>query len=169
MDHSSKGELEQNLKEVEGKFQSATDALVQSYDEHMKKVVPKPKLLPIRISVIVECKNNLRIENVHVKPYDNLNDLLKMIEEVQAKKGDGIIDWNKQSLQFVLTGPLRNANINQSIFDVKMEDDDNNMQESLTQMVTISDFALPFAKFNIAAGSLITVKGQLMFDSDKPL
>ncbi len=45
------------------------DALVQSYDEHMKKIVPKPKLLPIRLSVVVESKNNLKIENIHVKPY----------------------------------------------------------------------------------------------------
>ena len=61
----------------------------------MKKIVPKPKLLPIRISVVVECKNNMRLDNIHVKPYDNLNDLLKVIEEVQSKKGDGIMEWNK--------------------------------------------------------------------------
>lgn len=82
VDNSSKEELEANLKEVELKFQSATDALVQSYDEHMKKIVPKPKLLPIRISVLIECKNHLRIENVHVKPYENLNGLLKIVEEL---------------------------------------------------------------------------------------
>jgi hypothetical protein len=47
----------------------------------MRKILPKPKLLPIRVTVVVECKNNLRIENIHVKPYDNINDLLKIVEE----------------------------------------------------------------------------------------
>lgn len=52
-----------------------------SYDEHMKKIMPKPKLLPIRVSIAIECKAGLKIENVHVKPYDNVNDLFKIIEE----------------------------------------------------------------------------------------
>lgn len=47
----------------------------------MKKIVPKPKLLPIRISIAISSKNGLRIENEHVKPYDNVNDLFKIIEE----------------------------------------------------------------------------------------
>jgi hypothetical protein len=47
----------------------------------MKKIIPKPKLIPIRINVIIESKNGQKIENVHVKPYDNVNDLLKYVEE----------------------------------------------------------------------------------------
>jgi hypothetical protein len=43
----------------------------------MKKIVPKPKMLPIRVSVVIESKKGFKIENVNVKPYDNLNDLLK--------------------------------------------------------------------------------------------
>ena len=116
----SNSELEDNIREVESKFSSATDALVQSYDDHMKKIIPKPKLLPIRISVIVECKNNMRLENIHIKPYDNLHDLLKLIEEVQVKKGDGIVDWNKRALNFVLSGPL--ANFGKDVAHVRDEE-----------------------------------------------
>ena len=64
----------------------------------MKKIVPKPKLLPIRISIVIDSKAGLRIENEHVKPYDNINDLFKIIEEYQNKRGDPILEWNKAAL-----------------------------------------------------------------------
>lgn len=63
----------------------------------MKKIIPKPKLLPIRISVEVNNKN-LRIENLNVKPYENINDLLKLVEEFQIKRGDPILEWNLDKL-----------------------------------------------------------------------
>jgi hypothetical protein len=46
----------------------------------MKKIIPKPKLLPIRVSIQVESKGT-KIENVHVKAYENCNDLFKIVEE----------------------------------------------------------------------------------------
>ena len=36
-------------------------------------------------------------------------------------------------------------------------------------MITIPSYDLPFSKFNIAAGSLITIKGPVMLESDRPL
>lgn len=87
--------VEEHVRELDRKFNGAIDQLVLSYDEHMKKVVPKPKLLPIRVSVQIESKKNMRIENIHVKPYDNINDLFKVVEEFQVKKGDPILTWNK--------------------------------------------------------------------------
>jgi hypothetical protein len=47
----------------------------------MRKILPKPKLLPLRINITIESKNYMRIENIYVKPYDNINDLLRMVEE----------------------------------------------------------------------------------------
>ena len=52
-----------------------------SYDEHMKKIMPKPKLLPIRISILIESKPTFKIENSHIKPYENVADIIKVIEE----------------------------------------------------------------------------------------
>lgn len=49
----------------------------------MRKIIPKPKLLPIRISIAVESKHGYKIENIHIKPYENVNDLLKQIEDYQ--------------------------------------------------------------------------------------
>lgn len=45
--------------------------------------------------MVVECKNNMKIENIHMKPYDNISDLMKLVEECCVKKGDSIIEWNK--------------------------------------------------------------------------
>ena len=77
-----------------------------SYDEHMKKIMPQPKLLPIRITLTVESKPEIKIENAHVKPYDNCNDLFKIIEEYQMARGDPVLSWGKEKARILLTGPL---------------------------------------------------------------
>ena len=73
--------IDDQIKEINVKFQSAIDILVQSYDQHMKVIIPKPKLLPVRVSVQIESQNNLRIENLNLKPYESFRDLLKLIED----------------------------------------------------------------------------------------
>jgi hypothetical protein len=75
--------MDSQMKDIDRKFSGAIDQLVMSYDEHMKKIMPKPKLLPIRLAIFIPSKNQLKIENVHVKPYDNVNDLFKLVEEYQ--------------------------------------------------------------------------------------
>lgn len=85
---------------------------MQSYDKHMKKILPQPKLIPIRVNVVIESKNNMRVENIYLKPYDNINDLFKQLEDSQQLRGDSVLNWNKEKLQFVVTGPLRIDNAN---------------------------------------------------------
>lgn len=160
------------IEEIDRKFSAATNNLVQSYDEHMKKIIPKPKLLPIRVSVTIESKLGYRIENINVKPYDNVNDLLKQIEEFQVKRGDPIMNWNKEKLQIMVTGPLRADNqfLEQSqvlSYDHMEVDID---KQSMSQQIIVHDMTIPFSKFNIAPGSIITIMGgPVEFDSDKPL
>ena len=93
-----------------------------SYDEHMKKIMSKPKLLPIRVSIAIECKAGLKIENVHVKPYDNVNDLFKIIEEYQAMRGDPVLGWSKDRARILLTGPLYGDHPAAMGGDVEMEE-----------------------------------------------
>lgn len=76
----------------------------------MKKIMPTPKLLPIRVNLVVESKPGMKMENVHVKPYDNARDLLKIIEEQQSVvRGDPVVKWNEHNIKILLTGPLYNA------------------------------------------------------------
>lgn len=65
----------------------------------MKKILPKPKLLPIRVNIVISCKAGLRIENVHVKPYDGVADLFKIVEEYQAQRGDPVLSWQKDGIK----------------------------------------------------------------------
>lgn len=56
--------------------------------------------------------------------------------------------------------------------DDKMDIDNGAVfeQQSLTQQIVINDYSVPFSKFDIAAGSLITIKGgPVLLMSDKPL
>jgi len=99
-------ELASAMRELDQKFSGAVDQLVMSYDEHMKQIMPKPKLLPIRVSLTIEAKPGFRIDNAHIKPYDNANDLFKLVEDFQAARGDPVLSWSKPAIRVLLTGPL---------------------------------------------------------------
>ena len=154
------------MKELDRKFSGAIDQIVMSYDDHMKKIMPKPKLLPIRLAISVPSKNQLKIENVHVKPYDNVNDLFKIVEDYQNQRGDAVLEWRKDSIKVYLTGPLFNPEEVKG--DIEMEEGGPG---SLSQNIVIADWSQPFSTFNVAAGSVITLNGNdiLSFLSDKPL
>lgn len=49
-----------------------------------------------------------------------------------------------------------------------MEIDEEN-KGTLSQRIEIRDISMPFAKFNIAAGSIFNISGNIMFESDKPI
>lgn len=87
------------MKDLDRKFSGAIDQIVMSYDDHMKKIMPKPKLLPIRMAILIPCKNSLKIENVHVKPYDNVHDIFKIVEDYQTQRGDSVLEWKKDSIR----------------------------------------------------------------------
>jgi hypothetical protein len=72
----------------------------------MKKILPKPKLLPIRVNIVILSKAGLRIENVHVKPYDGVPDLFKIVEEYQLQRGDPVLSWQKEEIKVRIQGPL---------------------------------------------------------------
>jgi hypothetical protein len=93
----------------------------------MKKILPKPKLLPIRINVVIEQKGNLKVENIHVKPFENINDLLKVLEEYFQMRLDPVLDWNKGAIQFLLIGPLR-VGVADDIFSQKLPEGDEPME-----------------------------------------
>ena len=37
----------------------------------------------------------MKIENIYLKPYENLDDLTKVIEETKIKKEDQTMKWNR--------------------------------------------------------------------------
>jgi hypothetical protein len=59
---------------------------------------------------------NLKFENVAVKPFENIDDLLdKYITPGLDLRGDPIIDWNKPALKFRITGPIEIADQNSQL------------------------------------------------------
>lgn len=127
------------LEEVEIKFQIAIDQLIEAYDAHMKKTAPAPQLLPVRLSVQFECKQGLRLDNLNLKPYDNLNDLKKLVQEVCEKRGDRIIGF-EDSVQFFIEGPLHQKG---ELMQIEEEAKEN----ELTQRIQVEDLTAPFSKY----------------------
>ena len=48
------------------------------------------------------------MENIDIKPFSCMKDLLTLIESRCKAKGDAITDWNLEKLEFRLHGPLTN-------------------------------------------------------------
>ena len=84
----------------------------------MKTKVPQPQFLPITLNVVFNFKWNIhsgeKIENIQVRPFSSLDDLLKIIEERCKAKGDAITDWNMEKLEFRLLGPLAENSLEES-------------------------------------------------------
>lgn len=57
--------------------------------------MPNPKMLPIRISILIESKNNMKVDNLFIKPYSNINDILLQLEEYFKNIKNPILNWNK--------------------------------------------------------------------------
>lgn len=41
-----------------------------------------------------------------MKPYDNVEDVLKVVEEYQQQRGDPVLSWQKETIKVRITGPL---------------------------------------------------------------
>ena len=72
----------------------------------MKKAAPVPKFLPIRINIAWQWKMEKNLDNVHVNPFDNIDHLINQLGKMYAERGDPVIDWKVDSLQFKIIGPL---------------------------------------------------------------
>jgi hypothetical protein len=83
-------------------------------------------------------------------------------------RGDPILSWDKAKLRFKLTGPLYGP---EAVHDPENADMVEEESQSLSQQIIIMDWNQPFSKFNVAAGSTITILGEsiVQFNSDKPL
>ena len=76
------------------------------YDEYMKKVMPNPNMLPVRLQIQIPSKN-VKLENIVMKPYENIEDLKRILCEYFVKRKDPLHYWGK--VKVVLCGPLANG------------------------------------------------------------
>jgi len=69
-------QMEQQLSQIETKFNKSISYLQSSYDTYMKKAAPLPKFLPIRVNIAWQWRMDKNLENIHVNPFDNIDVLL---------------------------------------------------------------------------------------------
>ena len=68
---------------------------MEQYDAHMKKILPKPELLPVRLDLIIERlptsinpnPANIELPNIfQVKPFENVSSLVESVRTFYEKK-----------------------------------------------------------------------------------
>ena len=52
------------IQKIEARFERAHDILMEQYDAHMKAILPKPDLLPIRVNISIQ-KSDGQKQDVH--------------------------------------------------------------------------------------------------------
>ena len=66
----------------------------------------KPEFLPIRVNVIFQWKVDKNVDNLLVKPFDNVKALISQLTILFENKGDPVLEWNQENLRFKIIGPL---------------------------------------------------------------
>ena len=82
------------MASIEQKFDKSVQYLQQSYDTFMQKAAPVPKFLPIRVNVVWQWKADKNIENIHVNPFDSVEQLVKQLGIQYEQRGDPVVEWN---------------------------------------------------------------------------
>lgn len=57
---------------LQANYQRANELLLEQFDEHMKQVLPKPELLPVRLDIVLrkDGQPDVTIDNIiQVKPF----------------------------------------------------------------------------------------------------
>ena len=74
--------MQQQMTSIDSKFDKSVEYLLASYDQYMKKAAPVPKFLPIRINVAWQWKIDKNLENIHVNPFDNVDQLINQLSAI---------------------------------------------------------------------------------------
>jgi len=48
----------------------------------------------------------MKLENIQVQPFDNVDDLFAQLERLFVQRGDAVCEWNKEALEVWIQGPL---------------------------------------------------------------
>ena len=85
---------EEELGQVNNKFQNSLDYLLDSYNHYMQNVIPEPKMLPIRVKVKVPAKNVL-LDTFYLKPYDTCFEVRQGVIKYFENSGNPVksLEW----------------------------------------------------------------------------
>ena len=60
----------------------------------------KPEFLPIRTNIIFQWKVDKNVDNILLKPFDNVKSLIIKLTELFEQRGDPVLDWKEDALKF---------------------------------------------------------------------
>lgn len=114
----------------------------------MKKASPVPKFLPIRVNIAWAWRPDKNLDNIHVNPFDNVDQLINQLGVAYEQRGDSVVDWQVPKLQFKIVGPLAG-------FDGQVDEQDAGEENKedvprLSQERVIDDIRAPFATYQLA-------------------
>lgn len=100
-------EMHAKLQVIELNYERAQNILMEQYDAHMKQILPKPELLPVRLDLVVERLPNQMnaspppIELLNVfsfKPFESLAAITDAISQFYEKRQEVITVFEVESI-----------------------------------------------------------------------
>lgn len=151
----SQEELEKKLLEqldaLQKTFETSISLLVAAYEAHMTNLAPvNPWTLPVSVSLALPSRN-LSFDGVIVQPQDTIKDVRTLLEKKLAEKGHAIKEYTKDNM-FSLRRPFFSDGVT-----------DGAVPETL-----LSDDTKSITQYKVEPGSVIVLKGDVVFEGDKP-
>ena len=143
------GNAEVRLAEIDKKYKSVIDMVINEYDKHMKDGVPEPKIPTVKLVLQVPSKA-IRIENVNLRPYDTMKELKALVEKQLEIQKNPVLKWGA-NIRYVVFGPSLGA---------------AKAVEEAKSAFEIVDEIKPIYELNIASGSRVVVEGTIICESD---
>jgi len=138
--------MQGQVAELDDGFNRSIELLLNSYDQHMANAAPAPQFLPVTVTITVPSKN-LKVPNVHIAPTDTVNEVKGLLRTLMEKRGDPILDFDKDGL-FVLVNGQDNI--------------------SRDEQVILKDENIPILQYQPEPGASLIFEGNIRCKSDAP-
>lgn len=155
---------------------------MEQYDAHMKKILPKPELLPVRIDLVIERlptglnanPSNIDLPNIfQVKPFENVASLVDSVKQFYEKKQETITTFEVESI--TIQGPFFNREEDQKM----QEEEEGQIVDASARKVgssgtiTVAQDQLEERSFNelgvTVQSSKVFIRAKIEFKSEEPL
>ena len=128
--------------------------------------IPDPESLPVRVNIVL-IKKNIEIKEIPMKPYDCINDIIRIVEGKMEERLNPIESWG-DDIEVYIRGPLAIKPKAEEVKDEWDIDAGMNADEVLGKSIKVDNFITTREKLKVENGSTVEFYGSIKFKSDMP-
>ncbi|XP_071844764.1 uncharacterized protein [Apostichopus japonicus] len=152
-------------------MQTCLSSVVDAYDRYLSENLPPLTLLPVTVEVKIHGKDHMILPSFSFKPSTSIERLYESIFKYLASGKDPLIDFERNSLSFILVRPSAvgqvclTADLVNSIYLQQLTEQ---YVMSTAPLVVMSENSYPLLTYQLTSGSEVIVFGNMKFQSELP-